>query len=99
MGMKLRRHVNRKKVEVKLETTEVEWREGEQEEGGLCTPQGALWRHHRHVGFVPASRLAISLRIRRGNFRLARTAEAERRTLTLSQFAPDSDKKWLATFG
>ena len=99
MGMKLQMHVDRKKVGVKLETTEVEWREGEQEEGGLCTPQGALWRHHRHVGFVPASRLAISLRIRSGNFRLNGAADDLRRTLTPSQFAPDSENKRLATFG
>ena len=65
---------------------------------GLYTPQGAFLRHHRHVGFVPASRLAISLRIQSGNFRLIRAAKAVRRTPTPSQFAPDSDNKRLATF-
>ena len=41
MGMKLRRHADRKKARVKLETTEVEWREGEQEEG-VYVPRRAL---------------------------------------------------------
>ena len=87
--MKLRRHVDRKKVGVKLETTEVGWREGEREEGGLYNPQGAFLRHHRHVGFVPASMPAMSVRVRNGNFRLSRTAEAVRWTLTPSQ-SPNS---------
>ena len=41
----------------------------------------------------------MSIRIRNGNFRLARTAEGARRTLTPCQFAPDSVNKRLATFG
>ena len=41
----------------------------------------------------------MSVRIRKGNFRLTWTAETVRRTLTPSQFAPDSDNKRPATFG
>ena len=69
------------------------------EEGGLYTPQGAPRGIRRHVCFVSALRLAMSIRIRRGNFCLARTAEDGRRALTPSQFAPDSVNKGLATFG
>ena len=41
----------------------------------------------------------MSIRVRKRSFRLIETADDLRRTLTPSQFAPDSDNKWLATSG
>ena len=54
--MKLRRHVDRKKVGVKLETTEVEWREGERG-GGFIYP---AWRS---LAATPARWFCASLKV------------------------------------
>ena len=100
MGMKLWRHVDRKKIggEGRNDNGRIERSKGG-EEGGLYTREGAPHGIGRHVRSALASMPAMSVRVRNGNFRLARTAEDTRRTLTPPQFAPDSDNKRLATFG
>ena len=82
-----------------VETTVVEWREGEREGGGLYTPQGTPRGIRRHARSVPASMPAITLRLRNGNVHLIGTANNLGRTLTPSHFAPDPGNKRLAAFG
>ena len=83
--MKLRRHVDRKKIggEGRNDNGRMEGSRGG-EEGALYTREGAPHGIGRHVRSAPASMPAMSIRVRNGRFRLTRMAEDTRRTLTPS---------------